>query len=95
MSPGGADGVGAAGADPSGGMILRMPKLGMEMTEAVLARWLVDDGARVDHGQPIYEIETDKVTNEVGAPAAGRLRRIGCEGETYAVGEPVAELAPG
>jgi pyruvate/2-oxoglutarate dehydrogenase complex dihydrolipoamide acyltransferase (E2) component len=73
-------------------MLLRMPKIGMEMTEAVLARWLADDGALVDRGQPLYEMETDKVTTEIEAPAAGRLRRIAEVGVTYPVGDPVAEL---
>ena len=73
-------------------MLLRLPKIGMEMTEAILAAWLVDDGALVDKGQPLYEMETDKVTNEIDAPAAGRLRRIALEGETYQVGDPVAEI---
>ena len=64
----------------------------MEMTEAVLVRFLVDDGAMVTKGDPLYEIETDKVTNEVDAPVTGRLRRIAAEEGTYRVGEPVAEL---
>jgi pyruvate dehydrogenase E2 component (dihydrolipoamide acetyltransferase) len=69
-----------------------MPKIGMEMTEAVLARWLVADGALVAKGQPLYELETDKVSNEIESPAAGRLRRIAEEGVTYLVGDPLAEL---
>ncbi len=69
-----------------------MPKIGMEMTEAILARWLADDGALVDRGQPLYEMETDKVTTEIEAPAPGRLRRIAEVGVTYPVGDPVAEL---
>jgi len=73
-------------------MVLRMPKIGMEMTEGTLARWLADDGAGVSKGQPLYEVETDKVTSEIESPAAGRLRRIAHEGVTYAVGDPVAEL---
>jgi pyruvate dehydrogenase E2 component (dihydrolipoamide acetyltransferase) len=73
-------------------MLLKMPKIGMEMTEAVLARWLVADGALVEKGQPLYELETDKVTNEIESPTAGRLRRIAEEGVTYLVGDPVAEL---
>ncbi len=73
-------------------MLLRMPKIGMEMTEAVLARWLADDDAFIEKGQALYEIETDKVTNEIEAPARGRLRRIAEEGVTYRVGDPVAEL---
>jgi pyruvate/2-oxoglutarate dehydrogenase complex dihydrolipoamide acyltransferase (E2) component len=71
---------------------LRLPKIGMEMTEAILASWLVEDGSTVDKGQPLYEMETDKVTNEIESPVAGRLRRIAEEGVTYAVGDLVAEI---
>ncbi len=71
---------------------IRIPKLGMEMTEATLARWLVDDGAEVVQDQPIYLLETDKVESEIGAPRAGTLRRLGDEGETYPVGEVVGRL---
>jgi pyruvate dehydrogenase E2 component (dihydrolipoamide acetyltransferase) len=73
-------------------VLLRLPKIGMEMTEAVLAGWLVDDGVTVEKGQALYEMETDKVTNEIESPAAGRLRRIAQEGVTYQVGDPVAEI---
>jgi len=73
-------------------VLLRLPKIGMEMTEAVLARWIADDGAAVTRGQPLYDMETDKVTNEVASPAAGRLRHIAEEGVTYQVGDPVAEI---
>lgn len=73
-------------------MLLRLPKIGMEMTEAVLASWLVGDGAIVAKGEALYEMETDKVTNEIESPAAGRLRRVAVEGETYQVGDPVAEI---
>ena len=50
---------------------IRIPKLGMEMTEATVGRWLVDDGVRVDQDQPIYLLETDKVENEIPAPIVG------------------------
>lgn len=74
-------------------MLLRLPKIGMEMSEAVLASWLVEDGAAVAKGQPLYEMETDKVTNEIESPATGRLKRIAEEGVTYQVGDPVAEIS--
>ena len=73
-------------------MEIRIPKLGMEMTEATLAEWLVADGAPVTQDQPMYLLETDKVETEVPAPVAGRLRHIGTEGETYPVGEVIGEL---
>ena len=65
---------------------LRMPKLGMTMTEAVLGEWLAADGARIEVGMPIYCVETDKSTTEVEAQEEGTLRRAGVAGETYAVG---------
>jgi pyruvate/2-oxoglutarate dehydrogenase complex dihydrolipoamide acyltransferase (E2) component len=71
---------------------IRIPKLGMEMTEATLSEWLVEDGASVAQDQPMYVLETDKVENEVGAPVAGVLRRIGTAGDTYAVGEVIGEI---
>jgi pyruvate/2-oxoglutarate dehydrogenase complex dihydrolipoamide acyltransferase (E2) component len=71
---------------------IRIPKLGMEMTEATLAEWLVDDGTEVRQDQPIYLLETDKVTSEVAAPMAGSIHHVGREGETYPVGEVIAEL---
>jgi pyruvate/2-oxoglutarate dehydrogenase complex dihydrolipoamide acyltransferase (E2) component len=46
----------------------------------------------VDRDQPLYLLETDKVENEVLAPVSGVLRRVGHEGETYPVGEVIAEL---
>ena len=73
-------------------MLLRLPKIGMEMTEAVVARWIASDGAVVAKGDPLYEMETDKVTNEIASPVAGRLRCIAEEGATYQVGDPVAEV---
>jgi 2-oxoglutarate dehydrogenase E2 component (dihydrolipoamide succinyltransferase) len=72
---------------------LRIPKLGMEMTEATLVEWLVDDGAHVVQDQPIYLLETDKVTSEVSAPIAGMLRHIGEKGETYPVGGLIGDLS--
>lgn len=65
---------------------LRIPKLGMTMTEATLQEWLVPDGATVAAGQPIYAVETDKSTTEVEAQASGKLRQLGLAGETYEVG---------
>jgi pyruvate dehydrogenase E2 component (dihydrolipoamide acetyltransferase) len=50
-----------------------IPKLGLTMTEALLARWLVEDGQQVRKGQPIFEIETDKATFEAEAAADGIL----------------------
>lgn len=50
-----------------------MPKNGMDMTEGTLIRWLKQEGEHVDFGEPIIEIETDKVTMEAESPADGIL----------------------
>ncbi|MGD0882149.1 MAG: lipoyl domain-containing protein [Acidimicrobiales bacterium] len=71
---------------------IRIPKLGMEMTEATLAGWLVADGTSVAQDQPIYELETDKVSTEITAPIAGTLRHVGVVGRVYLVGDVIAEL---
>jgi pyruvate dehydrogenase E2 component (dihydrolipoamide acetyltransferase) len=76
-------------------VLLRLPKIGMEMTEAVLVRWLAEEGATIAKGQALYEMETDKVTNEIESPAPGRLRHVATEGVTYQVGEVVAEIVEG
>lgn len=69
-----------------------MPQLAMSMTEGELTQWLVDDGAQVAEGQAIYVIEADKATQEIESPAAGTLRRLGQEGETYEVGTKIGEI---
>ena len=55
---------------------VKMPKFGMTMTEGTLARWLVAPGEQVKKGQVIAEIETEKIVNELEAPADGTLARI-------------------
>ena len=72
-----------------------LPKVGFAMNEGVLSRWMVDDGAQVTAGQPLYEFESDKSVQEVEAPASGRLRIIATLGETYPVGTVLAEIADG
>jgi pyruvate dehydrogenase E2 component (dihydrolipoamide acetyltransferase) len=53
-----------------------MPKLGMTMEEGTIVRWLREEGDQVEKGEPILEIETDKVVMEVEAPASGTLAGI-------------------
>jgi pyruvate dehydrogenase E2 component (dihydrolipoamide acetyltransferase) len=70
--------------------VVVMPKLGLTMREGAVARWLVEVGETVALGQPLCEIETDKITTEVEAPAAGvLLRRIAAD-EDVPVGVPIA-----
>ncbi len=71
---------------------LTIPRLEMAMTEGDLAEWLVDDGASVKEGDPIYVLETAKSAIEVTAPAAGRLVQKVAAGETYPVGTDIGQI---
>lgn len=53
-----------------------MPKQGLQMTEGTIVDWKVKEGERVEAEQPILEIETDKLTIDVNAPASGVLLKI-------------------
>ena len=70
-----------------------IPRLGDEMESAVLIRFLVAPGATVHRGDPLYELDTDKVTQEVEAEVDGVLLEVsGRAGETYPVGATVAVI---
>lgn len=71
---------------------IRIPKLGMSMTEATLQEWLVSDGTTVEAGTPIYSIETDKSVTEVEAPASGTLRVLAQTEETYPIGHLIGQI---
>ena len=42
-----------------------MPKLGLTMTEGTVSKWLKNEGDAVKEGEPIFEVETDKLTNTI------------------------------
>jgi pyruvate/2-oxoglutarate dehydrogenase complex dihydrolipoamide acyltransferase (E2) component len=63
-----------------------LPKWGMGIEEGTVTRWLKREGDAVTQGEPLVEIETAKATQEVEAPASGRLSKILLpEGGTAAV----------
>lgn len=84
---------------------VQMPKWGLTMKTGKIARWLVAEGGAVAVGQPLLEVETDKITNVVESPAGGVLLQIvSPQGEVVPVmqvigiigesGEAVAALLP-
>ena len=76
-------------------MPIPMPHLGVSVTEGTVIAWHKAAGDTVEADELVCEISTDKVDTEVLAPAAGVIARlVAAEGETVAVGEPLAELAP-
>src|SRR6516225_6772378 len=55
---------------------VRLPQFGMGMQEGKLLRWFKHEGEKVEEGEPICEVETEKATVEVPAPQSGLLTRI-------------------
>jgi 2-oxoglutarate dehydrogenase E2 component (dihydrolipoamide succinyltransferase) len=73
-----------------------VPGLGESVTEATVAKWLKQEGESVAVDEPVVELETDKVTMEVNAPADGVISKIiVAEGEDVEVGAVLAELGKG
>jgi pyruvate/2-oxoglutarate dehydrogenase complex dihydrolipoamide acyltransferase (E2) component len=71
---------------------VRIPKLGTAMTEGSITEWFFSDGDRVEEGELLYTLATDKTENEIEAPASGILC-IQSELETdYEVGTTIAEI---
>ena len=72
---------------------IRVPQMGESVTEATILRWLKKEGDPVAQGEPLAELETDKVNVEIPADAAGVLQKITHpEGDTVAVGDVLAVL---
>jgi 2-oxoglutarate dehydrogenase E2 component (dihydrolipoamide succinyltransferase) len=75
---------------------IRVPTLGESVTEATIGKWFKKAGDAVAVDEPLVELETDKVTIEVPAPAAGVLSDIVVkDGETVAVGALLGEIKEG
>src|SRR6266481_4136415 len=74
-----------------------LPALGMAQDTGIIVRWLKEEGEEVAKGEPLVEIETDKATVEIEAPAAGILANVtGRVGVEIPVGQVIAFIkAPG
>jgi 2-oxoglutarate dehydrogenase E2 component (dihydrolipoamide succinyltransferase) len=71
-----------------------VPDMGESVIEATVSRWLKQEGDAVKAGEPLVELETDKINLEVGAQQGGILQRIEKgPGETVAVGDVLAVVA--
>lgn len=70
---------------------ITMPKLGFDMREGVLVRWVKNEGETINKGDVLAEIETDKATVEVESSASGVVRRLlASQGDSVPVGAPIA-----
>lgn len=74
--------------------LVTMPKLGLIMTEGLVLKWYKNEGESIEKGETLLEVSTDKITNQVEAPAAGIVRKILAEvGISVPVSAPLAIIA--
>jgi 2-oxoglutarate dehydrogenase E2 component (dihydrolipoamide succinyltransferase) len=75
---------------------IKVPAMGESVTEATVARWFKKEGESVKRDEPLVELETDKVTVEVPAPADGAIETISVKtGDTVQVGALLGSIAEG
>jgi pyruvate dehydrogenase E2 component (dihydrolipoamide acetyltransferase) len=71
---------------------IKLPRLGQGMESGTIVRWLKAEGEPVEKGEPLYELDTDKVTQEVEADASGVLLRIAVQEGEVEVGHTIAVI---
>lgn len=73
--------------------LIKMPKMGATMTEGTLTNWIVKEGDTVEEGDAIFEVETDKLSNEIESYEDGTILKILVEeGSTVPCQTPVAVI---
>jgi pyruvate dehydrogenase E2 component (dihydrolipoamide acetyltransferase) len=72
-----------------------MPKLTMAMIKGKVEKWLKDKGEEVKEGEPVAEVESEKITSTISSPASGRLHILVEEGQEVAVGAPLGMVLEG
>ena len=71
---------------------VKLPRLGQGMESGTVVRWLKQEGERVEKGEALYELDTEKVTQEVEAEASGVLLKIAVQEGEVPVGQTVAVI---
>src|SRR3954464_6378488 len=71
---------------------IKLPRLGQGMESGTIVKWLKSEGEEVEKGEPLYELDTDKVTQEVEADASGVLLRIAVAEGEVPVGRTIAVI---
>src|SRR4051812_35977180 len=71
---------------------VKLPRLGQGMESGTIVKWLKNEGEQVEKGEPLYELDTEKVTQEVEADVAGVLLKIAVEKGEVPVGRTIAVI---
>jgi len=74
---------------------ITVPSVGESITEGTVARWFKKDGEAVRADEPLFELETEKATTEIVAPASGTVRIKTLEGQTVAIGAIIGQIETG
>src|SRR5207244_9548178 len=69
---------------------VKLPRLGQGMESGTVVKWLKSEGDRVEKGEPLYELDTEKVTQEVEAEASGVLLKIAVSEGEVPIGTTIA-----
>jgi pyruvate/2-oxoglutarate dehydrogenase complex dihydrolipoamide acyltransferase (E2) component len=71
-----------------------MPKLGMTMKSGFVVKWYKKEGEKVAKEEPLFDVESGKIINEVKSPVNGFIKKIfAIENKEYKVGEVIALIA--
>src|SRR6185295_4488976 len=71
---------------------VKVPPMGESISSGILAKWHVTDGDVVKKDQPLFELETDKITSEGTAEAAGKISLKVAAGDEVKIGQVVATI---
>src|SRR5881398_1002348 len=71
---------------------VKLPRLGQGMESGTIVKWLKAEGEAVERGEPLYELDTDKVTQEVESDASGVLLKIAVASGEVDVGKTIAVI---
>ena len=73
---------------------IKVPEIGESITEGILTVWERKSGELVEVDDPLFELETDKVTMTISSQQAGKLETLVEEGSTVEIGQVVATIDP-
>src|SRR5574340_405756 len=71
---------------------IKVPSVGESITEGLLAEWVAKDGGSVRFDDPLFVLETDKVTMTINAEHSGQLKILVQAGEPVKIGQVIAEI---
>jgi pyruvate/2-oxoglutarate dehydrogenase complex dihydrolipoamide acyltransferase (E2) component len=71
---------------------IRIPKVSMAIEEATPIQWVVQTAERVNEGEALYVLETEKVETEISSPASGVVHWTAEVGDTYQVGTQIGYI---